>query len=127
MTASRQPLMPEGKTFAQVLQERRAQALEPDSAMVKEAPQEQANVPSAIKTHPLESAFENMTNVQLELEQIVEIARRKYESIEKLKATGDAKAFLDPRMWDNPERWAKAEKELASIKNKLLTALPTQA
>lgn len=123
MPANRNPVIPApGKSTAQMLQERRGQALETDSAMQKLAPPDlDLNPP---KAHPLEAAFPFMVQIQSELEQLVEVSRRVYDKIEELKNTGDAKGFLDPSLGQNPEAWEKKAKELSSLKNKLLTTLP---
>ena len=123
MSTTRQPLVPQGKSSAELLQERRGQSLESDSAMTKLAPDGvDLNPP---KANPLEAAVPYMVDVQTELEQIVEVCRRVYQEIDAIKSTGDASRFLDPRLRADPELWEGKAKEIASIKNKLLTALPT--
>jgi hypothetical protein len=123
MGTTRQPLVPQGKSAAEMLQERRGQSLDSDSAMTKLAPEGVDLDPP--KANPLEAAVPHMEAVQTELEQIVEVSRRVYEEINKLKETGDATRFLDPRLRADAEMWETKAKEIGSIKNKLLTALPT--
>lgn len=122
MGTTRQPLVPQGKSSAELLQQRRGQSLDADSAMTKLAPDGvDLNPP---KAHPLEPAVPAMHDVQVELEQLVEVARRIYSSIDEIKKTGDTSKFLDTRLANDPEMWESKAKEIVSIKNKLLTALP---
>lgn len=118
-------MVPQGKSAAELLRERREGQLESDSAMMKLAPEGVDLEPE--KLNPLEAAHPYMEDVQAELEQLVEVSRTIYEKIEGIKATGDASAFLDARLQVDPEMWEGKAKEIASIKNKLLTTLPVRA
>lgn len=124
MSQGRQPVVPTGKSSAQILAEKREAQLSPDSAMTKLAPDGvDLNPP---KANPLEPAVPHMENVQAELEQLVETARAIYRHIDQIKTSGDASAFLDTRLQADPELWESKAKEVSSIKNKLLTTLPVR-
>jgi hypothetical protein len=121
--AGRQPVVPMGKSISAQLHERReGQALDTESAMEKLAPEGlDLNPP---KANPLEIALPHMEQVQIELEQLVEVARNIYRKIEEIKNSGDASGFLDPALRSSLETWEAKAKEIASIKNKLVVALP---
>ena len=103
-------------------------AQETDASMIKEAPdpsEPTVQTPGAIQTHPLEAATPFMDEAMESMEQVRKVLSTQYNGIKKLKETGDASHFLDKGLATNPELWEKKVKEFNSLKNKLLTLLPT--
>lgn len=118
----RRPIVSVDEPAAQILSRKREAQLDADSAMMKTAPEGLDIEPQ--KTNPLEHAYPHMEAIQAELEQLVEVSRRIYNQIEQIKTTGEVGQFLDTRLKTDPEMWEAKEKEIASIKNKLLTSMP---
>ena len=126
MSNINQRLVKEKPLSKRLAEKRNAQ--EAEGAMKKETPvgdEDTPHTPGAIQTHPLEAAEPHMRATMQRMEQVRQILAKQYHAIEKVINTGDVSHLVDQNMANDPEAWAKKEKEFNSLFNKLLTLLPT--
>lgn len=83
----------------------------------------QYNEEGSISTHPLEGAIESMSKIQSDLSQISSIASRLESEISQVLESGDTSRFMDDRLSNDPALWEKAEREIESIRKKILTVI----